>query len=335
MRNRNQSERNENYFRRGPEQRRDQRRGQDQQFGQGRYNEGRYDQGRYRPQNFERTGWSSGSYDDLNREQRYSGGQGYRTGREHFEDDRGDFESDWSPQSRAIGGRSFDEDRFASSWGAGNQGLQYRGYGSERNYGSERDYGASRRQYGAAGYGSSEREGASEFGGLGRTELGRGGSYQGTSSGYRSGQLAGAAQGRSLYSSGYSGSMYSGSSIGTAESFYGRGPKGYTRSDERIREDVSDALYADEDVDASELAVTVKDGEVTLSGSIETRRMKHLAENIADSVPGVKDVRNELRVTRGLMSQIAEKVQHGVDRITGNESRHEQRGSPANNRNAS
>ncbi len=32
---------------------------------------------------------------------------------------------------------------------------------------------------------------------------------------------------------------------------YGRGPKGYTRSDERIREDVSDRLMEDWEVDAT------------------------------------------------------------------------------------
>lgn len=103
----------------------------------------------------------------------------------------------------------------------------------------------------------------------------------------------------------------------TGQSFYGRGPKGYTRSDERIREDISERLYADDHVDASEITITVQSGEVTLSGSVETRRMKHRAEDIADAVAGVNDVHNHLKVTRGVMSQIAEKVQHGVEKLTG------------------
>ncbi|HMJ10772.1 MAG TPA: BON domain-containing protein [Polyangiaceae bacterium] len=110
---------------------------------------------------------------------------------------------------------------------------------------------------------------------------------------------------------------------GATQSFYGRGPKGYTRSDDRIREDVSERLYADDHVDASEITITVESGEVTLSGTVETRRMKHSAEDIADSVSGVQDVHNHLRVTRGVMSRLAEKVQHGVEKLTGSESKSE------------
>jgi hypothetical protein len=121
--------------------------------------------------------------------------------------------------------------------------------------------------------------------------------------------------------------------------YYGRGPKGYTRTDERIREDASERLFTDEHVDATEISVIVQDGEVTLVGSVETRRQKHRAENLVDAVSGVRDVHNQLRVTRGgVMSQIAEKVHQGVDRLTGHEPRREA-GSPnpgaPNSRNAS
>jgi hypothetical protein len=90
--------------------------------------------------------------------------------------------------------------------------------------------------------------------------------------------------------------------------FYGRGPKGYARSDERIREDISDRLSDDHYVDASEITVLVRDGEVTLEGSVETRSMKRRAENIADAVRGVKDVHNHLRTTRSLLGQVADKI---------------------------
>jgi hypothetical protein len=78
--------------------------------------------------------------------------------------------------------------------------------------------------------------------------------------------------------------------------FFGMGPKGYTRSDERIREDVSDLLMEDDDVDARNLEVRVQSGEVTLTGTIEDRWQKRRAEDLAESVRGVKDVRNEIRV---------------------------------------
>jgi hypothetical protein len=76
----------------------------------------------------------------------------------------------------------------------------------------------------------------------------------------------------------------------------GRGPRGYTRSDERIREDVSDWLMEDRYVDASEIDVSVSSGEVTLAGTVDSREMKRRAEDIAASALGVKDVRNSLRV---------------------------------------
>ncbi len=78
--------------------------------------------------------------------------------------------------------------------------------------------------------------------------------------------------------------------------YSGVGPRGYQRSDERIREDVNDRLTWHGQIDASEVMVDVKDGVVTLSGSVNNRREKRLAEDIVDSVPGVTDVQNNLRV---------------------------------------
>lgn len=78
----------------------------------------------------------------------------------------------------------------------------------------------------------------------------------------------------------------------------GRGPSDYTRSDERIREDVNDALTNDWRLDASSIRVTVKDGEVTLEGSVSARNDKRRAEHIADDVTGVRHVQNNLRFRR-------------------------------------
>jgi osmotically-inducible protein OsmY len=76
----------------------------------------------------------------------------------------------------------------------------------------------------------------------------------------------------------------------------GRGPKGYTRSDERIREDVNDRLSDDAFLDASEIEVTVSGGEVTLSGTVENRIDKRRAEDLAEDISGVTNVQNQLRV---------------------------------------
>ena len=76
----------------------------------------------------------------------------------------------------------------------------------------------------------------------------------------------------------------------------GRGPAGYTRSDEPIREDVNDKLTDDWRVDASAIEVTVASGEVTLDGTVPSREQKRRAEDLVDSLSGVKHVQNNLRV---------------------------------------
>jgi hypothetical protein len=78
-----------------------------------------------------------------------------------------------------------------------------------------------------------------------------------------------------------------------------RNPKNYKRSDERIREDVCDRLSVSDEVDPVDIEVMVENGEVTLTGSVETRQMKFIAEETADDVPGVHEVHNQLRVPRG------------------------------------
>jgi osmotically-inducible protein OsmY len=76
----------------------------------------------------------------------------------------------------------------------------------------------------------------------------------------------------------------------------GRGPKNYQRSDERIREEIIDRLTDDPDVDASEIEVEVKSGEITLMGMVDERNSKRRAEDIAESVSGVTQVENRLKV---------------------------------------
>ncbi|KWF81107.1 transporter [Burkholderia diffusa] len=77
-----------------------------------------------------------------------------------------------------------------------------------------------------------------------------------------------------------------------------RGPKGYTRSDERIREDVCERLARALDIDVSDVSVQVRDGRVELDGTVPSRWMKHDIEDIADSCMWVRDVENRVRVRR-------------------------------------
>lgn len=79
-------------------------------------------------------------------------------------------------------------------------------------------------------------------------------------------------------------------------SFRGRGPKGYQRSDERILEEVCERLEFDDAVDASDIEVAVTSGTVKLSGTVDDRQAKRRAEDIAESVTGVKNVENQIRV---------------------------------------
>lgn len=81
-------------------------------------------------------------------------------------------------------------------------------------------------------------------------------------------------------------------------SLRGRGPKNYRRSSERVKELVSDVLYDDELLDASDIEVSVANGEVTLSGFVVSRRDKHRAENLAARIAYARDVDNRLRVRR-------------------------------------
>jgi osmotically-inducible protein OsmY len=78
----------------------------------------------------------------------------------------------------------------------------------------------------------------------------------------------------------------------------GKGPSGYQRSDDRIRELVCESLADDDQLDATHIEVAVSHGEVTLSGTIDDRRAKRDAEDCAWSVSGVRDVQNMLRVAR-------------------------------------
>jgi osmotically-inducible protein OsmY len=78
--------------------------------------------------------------------------------------------------------------------------------------------------------------------------------------------------------------------------YRGKGPKGYTRSDDRIKEDVSDRLEDHSYLDASDIDIEVNSGDVVLSGTVESRYAKRLAEDLAEDCSGVKNVENRLKI---------------------------------------
>jgi hypothetical protein len=170
-----------------------------------------------------------------------------------------------------------------------------RGPGSGRGFGAARDFG-----YGEG----SEREGARGGGQAGQAQYdsSRGRQFEAAPSQWRE-RFGGSQESgdpRFEMGRGYGG-MVGGRvwdewAEGEGESFAGRGPKGYRRSDERICEDISERLTEHPQIDASECEVKVQGGEVTLTGMVNSRRAKRMAEDLAEQVSGVKEVSNQLRV---------------------------------------
>lgn len=76
-----------------------------------------------------------------------------------------------------------------------------------------------------------------------------------------------------------------------------RGPKGYTRSDERIHEEVCERI-ARSGVNADDVEVRVEKREVTLTGTVGSREEKWWLEEVVDDVFGVEEVHNQVRVSR-------------------------------------
>ncbi|MFP5384818.1 MAG: BON domain-containing protein [Bacteriovoracia bacterium] len=97
----------------------------------------------------------------------------------------------------------------------------------------------------------------------------------------------------------HAGRVYKNQKLG----FSGKGPKNYKKDDQRIKDDVCDTLFKSYDVDASDIDVNVEEGVVTLSGKVENRFMKRAAEDCADEVRGVVDVKNELTFERKVPQQ--------------------------------
>jgi hypothetical protein len=93
--------------------------------------------------------------------------------------------------------------------------------------------------------------------------------------------------------------------------FFGKGPKGWKRSDERIKDEVCEALNDSYSVDASEIEVNVKEGHVILTGTIEGRDAKREVEHLVDGIRGVEDVQNNLKLNR--KENVTEMRRSGTD----------------------
>jgi len=221
---------------------------------------------------------------------RYGRGGGYGQGsaggynEQHASDYRSDYggedrwrprpgRDEWGREDRAGGWTASQYDR--GGWGSGNASQTWGGGSRSGGAGYEGDYDRGRgREYGRG----MEPQHSGTYGGYG--SYGR----QGYQNRDWNEDTRDAREGPGIMES-----------IGR---FFGFGPKNYRRSDERITEEVNDRLYRHHDIDASDIDVTVKDGEVTLSGTVDSRRAKFLAEDVGDQVMGVKEVNNQLRVRK-------------------------------------
>jgi len=78
---------------------------------------------------------------------------------------------------------------------------------------------------------------------------------------------------------------------------WGKGPKGYTRSDAKTRDEVCDAIANQGHIDASDVEVNVESGVVILTGTVAQRHHKRALEQLVERCRGVHEVHNELRLS--------------------------------------
>jgi osmotically-inducible protein OsmY len=70
------------------------------------------------------------------------------------------------------------------------------------------------------------------------------------------------------------------------------------KSDESLAQEIHEMLTSDSELDSTDIEVVVEGGAVTLSGVVEHPDAKHLAEELTESISGVRLVHNRLVVRR-------------------------------------
>ena len=243
------------------------------------------------------------SYANSGHDRAYGGPEGYRDGA--YRDDRGQRRggSQFLRAAQAGGDIGYGRTRSGADYGAGASGYQSPGgYGRVGGH----DFGGATGDYGSSGYSSRTADYGDEryFEHRDRHD----GAYGGHNP-YRSFGPRGPQRPHEEERTWFDRARDEVSSwMGDQDALHrrqedgahrGRGPKGYRRSDDRIREDVSDRLTDDSWLNASDIEVSVSDGDVTLTGSVRSRDDKKRAEALAESVTGVDNVQNNLRIDRG------------------------------------
>ena len=248
-------------------------------------------------------GWSDQDWGQSGRERQWRGdyGRGSQGGRSWNREERGfwdrfgdevrswfgdeeaqrrrimDEREDWGEQSRTSGPRLSNE---RQSWGE-------RGWSDDRRSWNDRQS-WNRRSWPSEDF-------SRQWGYMDRAEMsGQGTNPQRPWTSYGQGFRGGVTGG---YEPSGAGTEYYGQASPMSGPFAGRGPRGWQRSDDRIKEDICERMSLHGGLDASDIEVRVASCEVTLSGSVPDRDAKRIAETLAESVSGVRDVHNQIRVS--------------------------------------
>jgi BON domain len=253
-------------------------------FGRDDWGRSRRDAGGYRQSRYSESQYGQHQYDP---------GRNWSAGRGNYGSspdwDAGDRSPRYGREPQRMYGAGYrDEDySYGQRYGVGYSGSQ--SYGHERPLGDERFNRADQPRYFGTGYAG---EGTSAFGGGFGEERWR---SQPASYG-----RFGEAEHSSRFHGGGSEQERGSQRPGLLRRLFGTGPKGYQRSDERLREDISERLMQAGNLDSSEVTVNVSGGKVTLEGTVTDRYMKHAIEDLVDACPGVQDIDNRIRVDRSM-----------------------------------
>jgi osmotically-inducible protein OsmY len=214
--------------------------------------------------------------------------------------------------------RDMDEDR----WGQGGYGQGRYGQGSygqggsgQSQYGQREQGGYGQSQYGQRGQGGYGQYGQREQGGYGggtRQQYGRQYESQSFDQPYPSGFQSDFGSSQQRSQSGFGREGY-----GESGTHRGKGPKGYTRSDERLKEVICEKLTDDPMIDASEINIEVTGQTVKLTGTVDDRSTKYEVEELVERCGGVKDIDNQLRVrSQGGSMQTSQTTGSGTGQTT-------------------
>jgi osmotically-inducible protein OsmY len=84
----------------------------------------------------------------------------------------------------------------------------------------------------------------------------------------------------------------------------GKGPKGFTRSDERLKEHVNELLMEHAEIDATHVEVEVHSGVVSVAGTVEDRQQRRAIEDLIEGIFGVTEVQISIKLANRASSRL-------------------------------